>query len=459
MGGLQLDVSVAEDKADVYRSADGGATWSLATGEAGWGPRRGLSVVTLADDTVLVIGGRTGDTYHDDVWQSVDHGQTFQMLRDNAPWPARAVAGAVVLADGTLLLMGGLPGLNDVWSSASGGSVWNVVTQAAAWSPRAGFGVGAMGDGSVVLVGGGVQDDALGTTGDVWRSVNKGAAWHMVAAASPWVRRVGMAFGVLGGGVLVLSGGTTGMLSPEDVWISIDSGASWTRQAGASVAGSRRYPGATTLPGNTFLIVGGDTDSGVAGVWAGAAGPEWSVAACTDHHAGMREARPRSAAVSISLPAASGAINPANAESAKLNVVYSPPLATMTMPSGAATVEAGVALVHVAFTSAVTGLSGAAFVVTDGSQSAALMSSSLALAGSGAAYTVSLALGGDVAMCPTGYTWRAYGGGGYCARALTVQRDWDSQNAACGPYTLTSVATSAQHGLVVSMRSSTADYW
>jgi hypothetical protein len=104
---------------DVWRSTDGGMTWTLVNGSAGWAGRFGHGMVTLPDDSILLMGGfsyQNGD-HRNDVWRSTDHGATWALVSPGAGWPGRCMMNCVVLPDSTVVLLGGFAGsdFDDVW--------------------------------------------------------------------------------------------------------------------------------------------------------------------------------------------------------------------------------------------------------------------------------------------------------------------------------------------------------
>ena len=151
-------------KSDVWRSRDKGATWELVTESAEWSVRTGHSSVVLPDGSILLMGGNYArgyiSDYKSDVWRSDDGGETWTRVTASAGWSRRIGHTSVVLPDGSIILMGGFSGTseddwrNDVWRSDDGGKTWTEVTSSAGWSGRHKHTSVVLPDDSIVLMGG-----------------------------------------------------------------------------------------------------------------------------------------------------------------------------------------------------------------------------------------------------------------------------------------------------------------
>jgi hypothetical protein len=117
---------------EVWRSTDGGATWTLMTSAPGWSPRGLARSVVLPDGSILLMGGAAGSAfseYFNDVWRSTDFGATWTEITGHAPWTARIPFGAVTLPDGSVVIIGGTAQgssgstwVNDTWRLPTAGS-------------------------------------------------------------------------------------------------------------------------------------------------------------------------------------------------------------------------------------------------------------------------------------------------------------------------------------------------
>lgn len=113
---------------DVWRSKSSGASWE-SLGNAEWSPRGGqyTAVVLPSAEQVLVMGDWNGVAQEsfNEVWRSADGGETWSFIT-TAGWSARYAHATVVLPKfDEILVIGGFDGSvrNDVWSSCSGGWV------------------------------------------------------------------------------------------------------------------------------------------------------------------------------------------------------------------------------------------------------------------------------------------------------------------------------------------------
>ncbi len=132
--------------------------------------------MVLSDGSIVITGGDNVGSYLNDVWKSVNGGSTWSLVTSSAPWSSkstplsfpsfpyidalhiphsypshplprdpteRARHNTVVLRDGSIILMGGYSGiyLNDVWKSGNGGSTWTLQTSSGSWTSRCPLGV------------------------------------------------------------------------------------------------------------------------------------------------------------------------------------------------------------------------------------------------------------------------------------------------------------------------------
>jgi len=173
---------------DVWTSADG-ANWNLLTASSSWTPRARHAMAALRDAdgkvTLLLAGGESvnGDTVAD-VWYSADNGASWILGNALAPWKDRA-GHAMLRYRGKVLVVAGRSSVPvnvdvkepiriDVWQS-SDGSTWEQpvesIVDSATREPcegREDFGmVVHSATGRLVIIGG---QGVHGRLGDVWVS-------------------------------------------------------------------------------------------------------------------------------------------------------------------------------------------------------------------------------------------------------------------------------------------------
>ncbi len=159
---------------DVWMSADNGASWTQMTASAGWSPRHSFSSLVMPDGSVILMGGSEGtdDQNKNDVWRSTDYGATWTLVNAGAAWTVNKGHGSVVMPDGSIVLMGGdaansVSTINhNVWRSTDNGTTWTLVNAAPGWTARSYLTSVVMPDSSIILMGGSAND---GLKNDVWR--------------------------------------------------------------------------------------------------------------------------------------------------------------------------------------------------------------------------------------------------------------------------------------------------
>jgi hypothetical protein len=253
---------------DVWRSTDFGRTWIQMTLSAGWSPRLLHSSVAMPDGSIVLMGGGGfRDTVLNDTWRSTDNGTTWICLNESSGWPARYQPLSVVLADGSILLMGGYSGerkgvVNDVWRSIDNGATWTQMTASAGWLPRHEPSALALPDGSVEVMGGYEDTAVVGAEyyNDVWRSTDKGASWVRMTRHAQWSGRWGEATVATSDGNIFLTGGDdTGYTKKNDTWLSKDNGATWTLVFRKSGWPARIWASSAAMPDGSIVLMGGDT--------------------------------------------------------------------------------------------------------------------------------------------------------------------------------------------------------
>jgi PKD repeat protein len=263
--------STGTDWNDVWRSADGGSTWTQVLANAPWHERNHHTSVALPDGSILVMGGGHGPigiTRLNDVWRSTDEGATWTQLA-NAPWSERQELTSVVLPDGSVVIIGGVDNspspswTNDTWRSVDGGSTWVRMTANAEWTARFGFSTNVLPDGSIVMIGGYGGADPLDYhyLNDVWRSTDNGASWQQVTGNAAFSPRGRHSTVVMPDGTIVLMGGyndVSGGTYMTDVWFSKDKGATWTEANVDAWAGiGREASESVVLPDGRIVATGG----------------------------------------------------------------------------------------------------------------------------------------------------------------------------------------------------------
>ena len=178
---------------DVWEST-GGDNWSevnASTPNAGKFPARsGHSSVVIsggANAGIYVIGGFAGRRMND-VWRSTDGGVTWSQRTANAGFPARNFHNSVAVGQ-DIYVIGGFLGrtnrLNDVWKSTDGGANWTQVALAAGttkFAARSAHGSAVLGSTMYVLGGTFLNRGNAEYLYDVWKSTD-GATWKNVHAA------------------------------------------------------------------------------------------------------------------------------------------------------------------------------------------------------------------------------------------------------------------------------------
>ena len=438
---------------DVWRSWDG-RNWLLVNTDAAWGARSAHAAVRVpTTGHIVLMGGRVGASATNDVWLSVDSCASFTAAAATAPWGARFHLSAVALPSGAVVVLGGTNAgavYGDVWRSRDEGTTWVRGCYVCRWVPRYGAGAVVTEDGRLVLAGGHAFG-SLAVLNDVWVSSDEGDTWSRRTAAAPWAARVGLsAVAFVGATVAVVGGATADLSEPHtlmnDVWLSTDAGATWLLVDDDAVWTPRAFHTATVWTGGSALVLlGGSNGTGTAlDAWQGWQKWGGGAFACDTQLPAMCGARPRSTAVTVSIPAASGNIEPPNAASQPLNIVYAPPAPSLEVAQLDPT--SGSWLVVASFSSRVTGVSTTDFTFTS-DQGAAVSLYSAGLHGSGAVWELTVVIGVTTTLCPPGFTASQRGLALFCARVNDSPDTWVNHNTACGPYALATVLSSAESRL------------
>ncbi len=197
IGGDHLDpeFSFPAYSGEVWRSADG-STWTRVSDQAPCRDRM-LHMVASFNGALYLMGGQheldDGTTAMNDVWKSADGGATWTRLAD-APWSKRAMVYSPTEHNGELYVIGGgtyagtdseRSYLNDVWKMSAGERWVQVLPNGhGQFEPRQYHNVVSY-DGKLWIIGGynGTRQDL----DSVHWSEDGGRTWHAIAAAA-WGR-------------------------------------------------------------------------------------------------------------------------------------------------------------------------------------------------------------------------------------------------------------------------------
>lgn len=136
--GGKLDTGYAKD---VWKSSDGGVTWTEINSSTDYGNKYTHGFVIDSDDNLYVMGGyelNSGDT--NDVWKSTDGGATWTEVNPNASWKKRRFTRAAIDSNDNLYIIGGSEVdagsslIGDVWKSTDGGDSWTEINSNPLWN-------------------------------------------------------------------------------------------------------------------------------------------------------------------------------------------------------------------------------------------------------------------------------------------------------------------------------------
>jgi len=206
---------------DVWQSTDGGATWTMMNASTGWTPRAHLALAVTSDSSIIAAGGTFvgGLSSFKDVWRSTDRGATWTQVSTNPGWSERYGHTLVTLRDDSILLISGytlnIGHWNDVWRSTDKGASWTQVTANAGWLGRIHHTSAVMPDNRIILMGGRHHDTYLN---DTWQSTDNGATWTLLNESAGWPARTAHSSAVLPDGSIVLIGGYADSITFNDIW-------------------------------------------------------------------------------------------------------------------------------------------------------------------------------------------------------------------------------------------------
>jgi hypothetical protein len=245
---------------DVW-SSDDGINWTQATAAAAFGARAGHTAVVFNDgtgDKMWVIGGSQSGTLKNDVWWSID-GATWNLATSNAGFTPRWGLKAVVY-NNRIWVTGGNDGSekNDVWSSADG-TTWVQATAGAAFSQRSYPQFLTYNDGSGNKMWVMTGFDGVNKLNDVWWSTD-GVVWNLSTAAAAFPPRYTASALTYDNKMWIIGGfGTSARLN--DAWWSTD-GIIWNN-ATYSAAFSERESIACVVFNDKMWLMGGLREAGL----------------------------------------------------------------------------------------------------------------------------------------------------------------------------------------------------
>ena len=264
MGGYGLSGGRYISFNDVWRSANNGETWTRVNASAGWAARYSSCAVQLSDDSIVLMGGRSGQSRLNDTWISTNFGTTWTLQNASVAWSGRYDLDCNVFSDDTIIVMGGHLEANnvdnDTWISNDKGITWTRQTANAPWWKRSDSSSVVPSDDSVILMGGNLfpcNGPHNCDTTDVWRSVDKGITWQL-QNDSAWPPRNSQSVLMLPNDDIILTGGSLydGWWTLNDTYRSTDYGVTWTRLSDPPWR-SRCYQSDAVLGDGSILIIGG----------------------------------------------------------------------------------------------------------------------------------------------------------------------------------------------------------
>jgi len=218
---------------NVYRSGDGGTTWTSVQPGGLWD-----YIACSADGTkVLVLSGGAGNNGNGIL--TTDSGATWNTVAPSAGW-----TGIAASADGTTWLATGTDTNGSypwyVYVSTDGGNNWNGNLSSSTYPGSTWKSVCLSSNGQICYA----ADDSGGY---IWKSTNQGATWSSLSSSGPrtWT------------GVSCTADGTTvfGTVDGDYVYISVNGGTTWTAKT-ASGQLSWKSP-VCSVDGGSFYAAAG----------------------------------------------------------------------------------------------------------------------------------------------------------------------------------------------------------
>ncbi len=203
--------------AEVWTSADAGATWTKRTT---------VSSTSSFVEAPIVISDATGTHLvlaAGDVWTSADSGATWTDQTAGTSSAAQSWVG--MASDTTATHLVGVTAYSDIWTSSDAGVTWINRTKGTATSGQTWSGVASDATGTHLVA-------VSNLPGDVWTSADSGATWTNRTAGTAGEAWVAVASDAAGVNLVA----ATGANSVKDIWVSTDSGATWSDQTAGTPA-------------------------------------------------------------------------------------------------------------------------------------------------------------------------------------------------------------------------------
>jgi hypothetical protein len=272
----------------IYRSADGGVSWTpvLSMGIAG---TEVLFDPTNGNTAYGALGGPNNPA--NGIYKSADGGLTWARADAGGSNPLpRAGVGRIVLAmapSSTSTLYAGISdsstyGLTGFYKSVDGGKNWTQLPSAPNYCGGQCPFTNAVGvsptNANAVFVGGNtiVEGGPASGTAVMWRSLDGGSTWDIISNGfSGAVHYDQKTFAFSSDGAKLYVGNDGGVWSTTDVSATSPN---WTN-LNASLAITQFYPGLSIHPGNANITFGGNQDNGIQQYTGGLA---WQWVACGD---------------------------------------------------------------------------------------------------------------------------------------------------------------------------------
>ena len=197
-------IFAADNNADVWKSIDIGATWSLIKDDYNNGDGNEVTDMVRNSSKSLFILNRQ------DIWKSDDKGVSWTKINDDYNG-AEGQNGFVLGIENNNLII--VEGDQDVWKSTDSGISWTKVSTDFNGGNGNIFGI-AVNSSSVIFVVDGAAD--------VWKSTDSGATWNLVKDD------YNGANGNDANDMAINSSDALFILHNQDVWRSVDNGVTWS---------------------------------------------------------------------------------------------------------------------------------------------------------------------------------------------------------------------------------------